>query len=481
MNELAAALPGRRVWSVSALLAAVAEVVDAGFPACTVRGEISGFSRAASGHCYFNLKDPDGGAALRCAMFRRAAQLAGWLPKDGDAVELRGRLAVYEPRGELQFVVEAMQRSGAGALYERFLRLKALLEAEGPVRPGGQARPAAVSASRSASSPRSAARPCTTSPPPWRGARRMCGWSSIRAWCKASTRPPPCARRSPTAAARAEVDVLVVCRGGGSLEDLWAFNDERVVRALRTTPMPVVSGVGHETDVTLADLAADLRAPTPTAAAELVAAATGPALELLDAHRAALVRRTRSGLEREAQRLDRIALRLARPSETLARRGHGLDLLAQRLGAAAGREPGAAPRGDRCRGGARPQPARARPGAPGRPPRVGGDPPRRGRSEPGAGARLCLAARCRRPCPVLGRATAAGSGRAGDAAGRRRRPGGALGPARRAGGMSRAHGHAECRECKLPTIFRDAHCPRGTTWNTPCPRCRTRRTRWPRA
>jgi len=141
-----------------------------------------------------------------------------------------------------------------------------------------------------------------------------------------------------TAAARAEVDVLVVCRGGGSLEDLWAFNDERVVRALRTTPMPVVSGVGHETDVTLADLAADLRAPTPTAAAELVAVATGPALELLDAHRAALVRRTRSGLEREAQRLDRIALRLARPSETLARRSHGLDLLAQRLGSACGRD-----------------------------------------------------------------------------------------------------------------------------------------------
>ena len=104
MNERAGAVPGRRVWSVSALIAAVAEAVDAGFPACTVRGEISGFSRAASGHCYFNLKDPDGSAALRCAMFRRAAQLAGWLPRDGDAVELRGRLGVYEPRGELHLV-----------------------------------------------------------------------------------------------------------------------------------------------------------------------------------------------------------------------------------------------------------------------------------------------------------------------------------------------------------------------------------------
>ena len=131
MAELFAGVPGRRVWSVAGLLAAVAEVVDAGFAACTVRGEISGFSRAPSGHCYFNLKDPDGGAALRCALFRRAAQLAGWLPKDGDAVELRGRLAVYEPRGELQFVVESMRRAGAGAQFERFHRGKAQHQAEG--------------------------------------------------------------------------------------------------------------------------------------------------------------------------------------------------------------------------------------------------------------------------------------------------------------------------------------------------------------
>ena len=131
MNEPVTAAPQRSVWSVAGLIAAVAGLVESGFSACTVGGEISGFSRAASGHCYFNLKDPEGGGALRCAMFRRAAQLSGFLPREGDAVELRGRLAVYEPRGELQFVVEVMIRSGAGALYERFLKLKAKLEAEG--------------------------------------------------------------------------------------------------------------------------------------------------------------------------------------------------------------------------------------------------------------------------------------------------------------------------------------------------------------
>jgi len=338
MNERASALAGaRRVWSVAGLIAAVAETVDAGFPACTVRGEVSGFSRAASGHCYFNLKDPDGSAALRCAMFRRAAQLAGWLPKDGDAVELRGRLGIYEPRGELQFVVEAMQKSGAGALYERFLRLKALLDAEGlfdaaakrPLPPfplaigivtslGGAAlHDVATTLARRSPHVRVVVYPSLVQ-----------GVDAPASLCAAIA----------AASARGEVDVLVVCRGGGSLEDLWAFNDERVVRALRAAPMPVVSGVGHETDVTLADLAADLRAPTPTAAAELVALATVPARELLESHRSALMRRTRAGLEREAQRLDRLALRLARPSETLARRGHGLDLLAQRLAAATARD-----------------------------------------------------------------------------------------------------------------------------------------------
>jgi exodeoxyribonuclease VII large subunit len=301
MNELGAGPSGRRVWSVSALLAAVAEVVDAGFAACTVRGEISGFTRAASGHCYFNLKDPGGGAALRCAMFRRAALLAGWLPRDGDAVELRGRLSVYEPRGELQFVVEAMQRSGSGALYERFLRLRALLEAEGLFDPAAKrplptfARAVGVVTSLAGAALHDVATTLARRSPHV----RVIVYPSLVQGVEA---PAALCGAISAAASRNEVDVLVVCRGGGSLEDLWAFNDERVVRAVRAAPMPVVSGVGHETDVTLADLAADLRAPTPTAAAELVAQAMRPAREQLASSEAALGRRMHAGLEREAQR-----------------------------------------------------------------------------------------------------------------------------------------------------------------------------------
>jgi exodeoxyribonuclease VII large subunit len=337
MSEAAAALSGRAVWSVSALIAAVAGLVESGFSACTVRGEISGFSRAASGHCYFNLKDPQSGAALRCAMFRRAAQLSAFLPREGDAVELRGRLAVYEPRGELQFVVEAMIKSGTGALYERFLQLKAKLDAEGlfdaaakrslPAYPqsvgvvtslaGAALHDVATTLARRSPHVR-----VIVYPSPVQGAE------APAALCQAIA----------AAAARNEVEVLIVCRGGGSLEDLWAFNDEAVVRAIRAAPIPVVSGVGHETDVTLADLAADLRAATPTAAAELVAPATAPAREALEACEVALGRRTFSAIEREAQRLDRIALRLARPSDGLARRGHALDLLSQRLAATACRD-----------------------------------------------------------------------------------------------------------------------------------------------
>jgi exodeoxyribonuclease VII large subunit len=337
MAELFAAAPKRMVWSVNGLIAAVAELVQSGFAACTVRGEVSGFSRAASGHCYFNLKDPDGGAALRCAMFRRAAQFVDFQVKEGDAVELRGRLAVYEPRGELQLVVESMQRSGAGALYERFLQLKAKLGAEGlfDVALKRSLTPYPSSVGLITSLAGAALHDVATTLARRSPHVRIVLYPSL---VQGPEAPAALCRAIATAATRNEVDVLLVCRGGGSLEDLWAFNDESVARAMRSLPMPVVSGIGHETDVTLADLSADLRAATPTAAAEMVAPATAAARQALEASEIAMSKRLLGAIEREAQRLDRLTLRLARPGEDMRRRGHRLDLLAARLRGAARRE-----------------------------------------------------------------------------------------------------------------------------------------------
>ncbi|MEW6705493.1 MAG: exodeoxyribonuclease VII large subunit [Pseudomonadota bacterium] len=310
---------GRLVWSVGGLLLAANDALQARFGACAVRGEISGFARAASGHCYFTLKDAEGGGAcLRCAMFRRAATLLDFAPRDGQQVELRGRIAVYEARGELQLVVESMQRVGAGTLYEEFLRLKARLETQG-----------LFDSSRKRSLPRHPA--CV-------GVVTSLGAAALRDVLTTLSRRAPHLRvvvypslvqgaDAPSAligalAAAAQhgvAELVILCRGGGSLEDLWAFNDERLVRAIAASPVPVVCGVGHETDVTLADLAADLRAPTPTAAAELAAPAQVDLLAELSRLQQRAERAVRRVAEGQALRLDQLGLRLARPAQALDR------------------------------------------------------------------------------------------------------------------------------------------------------------------
>lgn len=330
MAEPLPAAGARLVWTVDGLVRAVADALGARFGACVVRGEMSAYSRAASGHCYFALKDAGGAALLRCAMFRRAASLIDFSPRDGQLVEVRGRLVVYEPRGELQFVVEAMRPAGDGALLERFLRLKARLEAEGlfdavrkralPLHP----RAIGIVTSLDAAALRDVAATLARRAPHVRVVVYASPVQGVDA-------PAALVAALATAGRRAEVDVLIVCRGGGSLEDLWAFNDERVVRAIAAASVPIVCGVGHETDVTLADFAADLRAATPTAAAELAA----PLLDECHARLAALARlmqrRIEAAQDQQAQRLDRLALRLARPAEGVRRRAHRLDVLSERL------------------------------------------------------------------------------------------------------------------------------------------------------
>ena len=334
MNSAFAPASAVPAWSVAGLLQAVADALAARLGAVTVRGEISGFTRAASGHCYFTLKDSDGQAALlRCAMFRRAAGLLDFRPADGHQVELRGRITVYESRGELQCVVEAMARLGAGSLFELFLRLKSRLEAAGLFDAARKrplpAHPRAVGVVTSLGA--AALHDVLTAIRRRASHVRVVVYPSL---VQGPEAPAQLVAAIAQAGQRAEVDVLIVCRGGGSLEDLWAFNDEAVVRALVACPIPVVCGVGHETDVTLADLAADLRAPTPTAAAELAAPVRAEAMDRLDALARALRSAVGRRLDQQGQRLDRLALQIGRPVRWVAQQSARLATLAQRHGMA---------------------------------------------------------------------------------------------------------------------------------------------------
>jgi len=323
--------PRGAVRGVAELVREVGETLAGRFGATAVRGEISGLSRAASGHCYFSLKDAEGESAmLRCAMFRRAASLVEFAPADGQLVEVRGRVGVYEPRGELQFVVEAMQRSGAGALFERFLRLKAMLEAQG-LFDDARKRPIAAFARTIGvvtSLGGAALHDVLTALQRRAPHVRVVIYPSL---VQGADAPAALCAAIELASRRAEVETLIVCRGGGSLEDLWAFNDERVVRAIAASAVPVICGVGHETDVTLADLAADLRAPTPTAAAELAAPLRDGCLDQLAGLAQSMSARLHRVLDDHAQWLDRAAMRLLRPSQGVHQQGRRLALLAQRL------------------------------------------------------------------------------------------------------------------------------------------------------
>jgi len=331
-----------RIWQVGALCRAIADALESRFNPVAVRGEISGFSRASSGHCYFSLKDETG--QLRCAMFRRAVGLLDFSPRDGELVEVRGRLGVYEPRGELQLIVESMARAGQGALFEQFLKLKARLEAEGLFDPARKRALPAMPRSIGVVTSLDAAAlhdvvtalqrrvphvPVVVAPASVQGANAPV--ELIRALSNLYRLASGRQGLETGPLARPPIDVILLVRGGGSMEDLWAFNDERLARTLMQSPVPVISGVGHETDFTIADFVADLRAPTPTAAAELVAQPRSVSLALLD-HlqvrlRDTLIRR----LDGQSQRVDTLSGRLGRPSALAARRRLELASCAQHL------------------------------------------------------------------------------------------------------------------------------------------------------
>jgi exodeoxyribonuclease VII large subunit len=321
------------VLSVSELNRSVKDLLEHRYPLLWVKGEISNFILAKSGHAYFVLKDAQ--AQLRCAMFRNRRQNINWQPRDGMQVEVQGLVTLYENRGEFQMVAETMRQSGRGNLYEAFLRLKEKLEKEGlfaekDTRPL-PFLPRTIGIVTSAQG--AALHDVLTTL-----ARRnpSAGVIVYPTVVQGDGAGEKIARAISLAAARRECDVLIVCRGGGSVEDLWAFNDEEVARAIRACPMPVISGVGHETDFTIADFAADVRAPTPTAAAEISSPQREALLDSVSVLLATLGRRMQREIDDRAQTVDQLSRRLRHPGQRLLERGLYLVQLEGRLGRAAG-------------------------------------------------------------------------------------------------------------------------------------------------
>jgi exodeoxyribonuclease VII large subunit len=317
--------------TVSELNRIARQALERALPLCWVAGEVSNLTRAASGHIYFTLKDE--GAQVRCVMFRSRASVLPWKLENGQQVEARALAGLYEPRGDFQLNIEALRRGGLGRLFEAFARLKEQLEREGLFAPERKRPlPRYPRAIGVVTSPQAAAlRDILVA------LRRRAPHVPIILYptlVQGEGSAERIAAAIATAGERQECDVLIVARGGGSIEDLWAFNEELVARAIAASSLPVVSGVGHETDVTIADFAADLRAATPTAAAELASAGWYAAADEVDD----LSQRLRGAMDWQInnllQRLDWLQRRLVHPAQRLAQSHQHLAHLATRLAAA---------------------------------------------------------------------------------------------------------------------------------------------------
>jgi exodeoxyribonuclease VII large subunit len=324
------AAPERDIYTPSRLNREARILLERGLPALWIEGEISNLSRPSSGHWYFSLKDET--AQLRCAMFRQRNMLARFTPKDGMHVQARGRVSLYEPRGDYQFIIDYIEEAGEGALRRRFELLKTKLAAEGlfaaerkrplPKLP----RRIGVITSATGAAIRDVVHILR---------RRFCTIPILiyPVQVQGPAAAPQIAAAIRLASARAECDVLILARGGGSLEDLWAFNEEIVARAIYDCAIPLVSGIGHEVDFTIADFVADVRAPTPSGAAELVApdcAEWSRSVLLLQRRLASALRRA---LAKQSQRFTWLERRLAQrhPGVQLREHAQRLDELEQRL------------------------------------------------------------------------------------------------------------------------------------------------------
>jgi exodeoxyribonuclease VII large subunit len=301
----------REIIGVGDLNRTIADVLNIHIGDVWVRGEISNFKAYDSGHWYFSLKDAEG--QIRCVMFRGRNAQVGFLPKEGDLVEVAANVGMYVPRGDIQLNVGMMRRAGQGGLYEAFLKLKEKLNAEGlfdetnkrtiPKHPKAiavvtSAQAAALKDVLTTLARRAPHIPVTIYPTLVQGVDAP---PAIKAALRAAYED----------ASQGHIEVILLVRGGGSIEDLWAFNNESLARVIAESPVPIISGVGHETDFTIADFVADLRAPTPTGAAELATPDRQALLQDLEVLAQRMTVRASQRLDREAQRLDQLSLRLS--------------------------------------------------------------------------------------------------------------------------------------------------------------------------
>jgi len=304
----------QKILTVTELNRLARQLLESSLPLFWVSGEVSNFTRAASGHWYFSLKDTN--AQVRCVMFKGRNSHVDFMPSEGDKVEARASVTLYEARGDFQLTVEFVQKAGLGALFETFEKLKAKLSHEGLFDPRFKKQiPTHPKAIGIVTSPDAAALrdvlttlkrrnpsiPVIIYPTPVQG----------------KSAPALIAQAIQTAQQRQEVDTLIICRGGGSLEDLWSFNEEIVARAIDECTIPTICGVGHETDVTIADFVADLRAATPTAAAELACMDVNLLKNQLMQRAGELQKQMEHGLNRHAQTLDYLSRRLISPLQRI--------------------------------------------------------------------------------------------------------------------------------------------------------------------
>jgi len=320
----------RDIYSVARLNSEARMLLEAGLPALWVEGEISNFACPASGHWYFTLKDRD--AQIRCAMFRARNSQVGFRPRDGQQMLVRGRVSLYEPRGDYQLIAEAMEDAGEGALRREFEKLKARLQAEGlfdaalkrplPAMP----RRIAVVTSPTGAAVRDVLHILARRFPP---AEVLVFATPVQG----AAATPAIVAAIDAASARGDCDVMILARGGGSIEDLWCFNDERVARAIRRSSIPVVTGIGHEIDFTIADFAADVRAPTPSGAAELAVPDRGTLLAAVRGFAGRLQQAVQRQLRHALQRHEQLMARLQRahPGSRLQQQVQRLDELDLRL------------------------------------------------------------------------------------------------------------------------------------------------------